>query len=183
MGLIPVASGDIATIVTALEMTGRPKLRALPESHLRLVRWKVIAPEKYRMLFRRVGSPWLWFSRLVMDDEKLSAILDDEAVQMWAVVDLVGVEVGMLELDFRIAGQCELAFFGLVPELAGQGHGRWLMAHALSAAWRAEVSSSMGRKASKKLPVALGSITINLPGGLRTRRISASAKSMPDCAT
>ena len=34
------------------------------------------------------------------------------------------------------AGECELAFLGLVPELAGQGHGRWLFAEALRLAWR-----------------------------------------------
>ena len=42
----------------------------------------------------------------------------------------------MLELDFREPGQCELAFVGLVPGLSGQGHGRWLLAHAVRLAWR-----------------------------------------------
>ena len=42
----------------------------------------------------------------------------------------------MLELDFREAGQCEIAFVGLVPELSGQGHGRWLLAEAVHRAWR-----------------------------------------------
>jgi GNAT superfamily N-acetyltransferase len=41
----------------------------------------------------------------------------------------------MLELDFRESGQCEIAYFGLVPELAGHGHGRWLMAQTLALAW------------------------------------------------
>jgi GNAT superfamily N-acetyltransferase len=42
----------------------------------------------------------------------------------------------MLELDFREANACELAFVGLVPDLSGQGHGRWLLAEALQLAWR-----------------------------------------------
>jgi GNAT superfamily N-acetyltransferase len=42
----------------------------------------------------------------------------------------------MIELDFSVPGECELAFFGLVPELAGQGHGRWLLCQALRLAWR-----------------------------------------------
>ena len=37
----------------------------------------------------------------------------------------------MLELDFRTPGACELSYVGLVHELTGQGHGRWLMAQAL----------------------------------------------------
>jgi GNAT superfamily N-acetyltransferase len=45
-----------------------------------------------------------------------------------------------LELDFRVPGECELAFVGLVPDLAGQGHGRWLLAEALRLAWRDGIS-------------------------------------------
>jgi GNAT superfamily N-acetyltransferase len=42
----------------------------------------------------------------------------------------------MLELDFREPGECELAFVGLIPDLAGLGHGKWLLAEAVSRAWR-----------------------------------------------
>ncbi|MCF7643676.1 GNAT family N-acetyltransferase, partial [Acinetobacter johnsonii] len=71
MGLIPVADDQIATVVTSLEMLERPRPRPLPDSPLRLVRWSAPDPGKYRALFRRVGEPWLWFSRLVMDEERL----------------------------------------------------------------------------------------------------------------
>jgi GNAT superfamily N-acetyltransferase len=42
----------------------------------------------------------------------------------------------MLELDFRQEGECLIRFLGLVPELAGQGHGDWLFAQTLMLAWR-----------------------------------------------
>jgi GNAT superfamily N-acetyltransferase len=135
MALIPVPDGEVATVVTSLEMAARPPLRPVPPSPLRLQRWPAPAPDKYRALFRRVGEPWLWFSRLVMDDARLTAIIHDPAVQVFAVLDAARIEVGMLELDFRAAGACELSYVGLVPELAGQGHGRWLMALALQHAW------------------------------------------------
>lgn len=135
MPFSPIAMGDIGTIVTSLEMTKRPALRAMPASDLRLERWKSPAPEKYRTLYRRVGEPWLWFSRLELDDVDLSAIISDPQVRIWAVLDRRGIEVGILELDFRESGQCEIAFFGLVPELAGKGHGKWLMGLALQAGW------------------------------------------------
>lgn len=132
-----VPSDHLATIVTHLEMRVRPALRPMPESRLRLVRWSAPELAKYRVLFTRVGAPWLWFSRLVMPDDELSAILTDSGVEVYAVVDPMGIEVGMLELDFRKSADCEIAYFGLVPELAGAGHGRWLMAQTLALAWRA----------------------------------------------
>jgi GNAT superfamily N-acetyltransferase len=135
MGYTAIPDGHIGTIVTSLEMTSRPALRAMPVSDLRLERWSAPALDKYRTLYRRVGEPWLWFSRLEMADTQLAAIIHHPAVMIWAVLDRRGIEVGILELDFREEGQCEIGFFGLVPELNGQGHGRWLMAMALQSAW------------------------------------------------
>ncbi len=135
MSYTPIADGLVATIVTSLEMTSRPALRAMPTSELRLERWNMPALNKYRTLYRRVGEPWLWFSRLEMDDAGLEAIIHDPLVMIWAVLDRRGIEVGILELDFREQGQCEIGFFGLVPELNCKGHGRWLMAMALQSAW------------------------------------------------
>jgi GNAT superfamily N-acetyltransferase len=136
MGLIAVPDDQVATIVTTLEMTKRPPLRPAPPSRLRLVRWDHPSAAKYRALFRRIGAPWLWFSRLAMDEAELLAIVHDPAIEVYAAIDPAGIEVGMVELDFRHATACEISYFGLVPELAGHGHGRWLMAEALGRAWR-----------------------------------------------
>jgi GNAT superfamily N-acetyltransferase len=136
MSLTRVADGEIATIVTSLQMLERPRPRPMAPSDLRLDRWREPAPERYRTLFRRIGEPWLWFSRLVMDEAALVAIIHDPAVEIYAVTDARGIELGILELDFREAGQAELSFFGLVPELTGKGEGRWLMGHALALCWR-----------------------------------------------
>jgi len=139
MSLTRVPDDEIATIVTSLQMTARPRPRPMPASRLRLDRWREPAPERYRTLFRRVGAPWLWFSRLAMDEARLTAIIHHPAVEIFAVTDARGIELGMLELDFREARTCEIGYFGLVPELTGQGEGRWLMAQALMLAWRAGV--------------------------------------------
>lgn len=139
MPLTPVPSDQVATIVTSLEMLDRPKPRPMPPAPFRLNRWKQLGAEKYRALFRRVGEPWMWFSRLVMAEDELLAIIQDEAVEIYAVEDRRGIEIGMLELDFRVTGEAEIAFFGLVPELAGKGHGGWLMAQALGLGWRKDV--------------------------------------------
>ncbi|HET7816977.1 MAG TPA: GNAT family N-acetyltransferase [Sphingomicrobium sp.] len=135
MSCDPVIDGEIAAVVTYLEMLA-PRPAPVPDSPLSLRRIERPAPERYRRLFRLVGARWLWFSRLVMDDSELAAIVGDPGVELYAVIDGAGDEAGLLELDFRQAGQCELAFLGLVPELAGQGHGRWLLAESLRLAWR-----------------------------------------------
>ena len=135
MTLIPVEPHELATIVTTLEMRRRPPLRPMPSSPFRLVAWEKPDLARYRLLFARVGGPWLWYSRLAMDDAALAAIVHDSRIAVFAVVDRAGIEVGMLELDRREPVQTELSYFGLIPELAGKGHGRWLMAEAMARAW------------------------------------------------
>lgn len=139
-GYHAVRPGDLACVVTALEMREKPAAlrRLVPEGDLpvQLVRWDAPAIEKYRMLYRRVGAPCLWWSRLVKDDGELAAIIHDPEVHVFAVIDRARVEVGMLELDFRVPGECEIAFFGLIPGATGKGLGKWLMRKALQMAWR-----------------------------------------------
>ncbi|WP_374945063.1 GNAT family N-acetyltransferase [Sphingomonas sp.] len=156
MGLTPVAADHVATVVTSLEMTQRPALRPLPASPLRLVTWQRPAPERYRALFRRVGARWLWYSRLALDDAALVRIVHHPRVSVFAVVDRAGIEVGMVELDVRTAGDCDIAYFGLVPELAGHGHGRWLMAETLARAWTAGVVRVRVNTCTLDHPSALG---------------------------
>jgi GNAT superfamily N-acetyltransferase len=61
----------------------------------------------------------------------------------------------MLELDFREPHECELAFIGLVPNLSGIGHGRWLLAEALQRAWREDVRRVHVHTCSLDHPAAL----------------------------
>ena len=148
-----VPDNELAAVVTYLEMREKPALE-LPISTLQLRHIGSATPDQYRALFRKVGSPWLWFSRLVMDDEELGAIIRDPGVELFEVAAVEAV-VGMLELDFREAGQCELAFIGLVPELAGQGHGKWLLAEAVRRAWRDGVTRVHVHTCSLDHPAAL----------------------------
>jgi GNAT superfamily N-acetyltransferase len=148
-----VPDGELAAVVTYLEMRERPDTE-LPRSTLQLRHLASPATEQYRALFRKVGAPWLWFSRLVMADPELEAIIQDPGVQLFEVAAVEAV-VGMLELDFRESGQCELAFIGLVPELAGQGHGKWLLGEAVRRAWREGVERVHVHTCSLDHPAAL----------------------------
>jgi GNAT superfamily N-acetyltransferase len=156
MGLTPVPGDQIATVVTSLEIREKPRPRPLPASPFRLVHWPAPESDKYRALFRRVGEPWLWFSRLVIAEESLRRILDDPGIEVYAAVDRAGIEIGMIELDFRHAGTCELSYFALVPELTGQGHGKWLMGQALGLAWRPGIDRVWVHTCTLDHPTALG---------------------------
>ena len=154
MSYEPVADTDLATVVTYLEMRSPPG-GDVPSSPLSLRRVEQPTAEEYRTLFRLVGAPWLWFSRLIIDDAALEAIVRDPHVELHAVEDEDGSDCGMLELDFREPGQCELAFVGLVPELSGKGHGRWLLAEAVERAWRDRVTRVHVHTCSLDHPAAL----------------------------
>jgi GNAT superfamily N-acetyltransferase len=130
-GISDIPADEVGTVVTFLEMTERPRPSPLPDSPLRMKRWEP-SPAQYRLLFERVGGRWLWYSRLAMDD----ATLKSKMAEVHAVTDRKGIEVGMIELDFATPGECLIRFLGLVPELAGKGHGRWLFAQTLALAWR-----------------------------------------------
>jgi GNAT superfamily N-acetyltransferase len=135
--VIAVPAGQIATIVTCLEMTAPPQPAVPVRSALKLERWTApVDLARYRALFRAIGQPWLWRGRLVMDDDTLAATLNAPTLEISVATRRDGTPQGLLELDFAQPGQCELAYFGLVPELTGRGHGSWLMGHALKRAWQ-----------------------------------------------
>jgi GNAT superfamily N-acetyltransferase len=154
MSYQPLPDRELAAVVTYLEMHA-PPAQDDPTSPLSLKRIKSPDPAAYRELFRLVGAPWLWFSRLILDDAKLTAIIRHPAVELYAVVDDRHRDVGMLELDFREAGQCELAFIGLIPELSGKGHGRWLLGEAVRRAWRDDIARVHVHTCSLDHPAAL----------------------------
>jgi GNAT superfamily N-acetyltransferase len=136
VGYSAVPPGHLASVVTYLEMTSRPTSRPVPEcgAALTLRRLGAADLDQYRAIFRAVGTRWLWFSRLRLSDEALTAILGDPQEFVWAVQE--GDEsVGLLELDFRETDACELAFFGLIDRMVGRGAGRWLMDEAIARAW------------------------------------------------
>jgi ribosomal protein S18 acetylase RimI-like enzyme len=149
-----VADGELAAVVTYLEMRS-PNEQEVPSSPLSLKRVEVPQPKHYRELFRRIGGPWLWFSRLVIDDAHLAAIIQHPKVELYSVLDEKGHEIGMLELDFREPHECELSFIGLVPEFSGKGHGRWLLAEAVSRSWQESVERVHVHTCSLDHPAAL----------------------------
>jgi len=154
--MIDVPPGQVAAVVTFLEMRKRPPVRPLPNVPLRLARWKSPDSGKYRALFKRVGEKWLWFTRLAMDDAALMTIIHDPAVEIYAVLDPKGIEVGLIELDFRTPPDCRIALFALIPELTGKQLGRWMMAQVMMIGWRKGVERLTVHNCTLDHPSALG---------------------------
>lgn len=157
LGYSAIEPGHIANVVTCLEMRERPASRTskpYPAS-VALCSLDRSDPAVYRALFRRIGEDWLWYSRLVMHDDKLRAILDDPRVEI-LVLRKNQEDIGLLELDFRQDASCELAFLGLMAAATGQGLGRILMNVALDRAWSQPISRFWVHTCTFDHPAALG---------------------------
>jgi GNAT superfamily N-acetyltransferase len=156
IGYHPLPPGHLANVVTCLEMTEKPVLRPAPESAgFSLERMGAADTERFRRLFRTIGRDIMWFSRLIMAEEALAGIIGDPHVQCHALVK-DGADIGLLELDFREAGICELSFFGVVPSAVGTGAGRYLMNEALTRAWAEPINRLWVHTCTFDHPHALG---------------------------
>ena len=134
-GYTDLPPGKLASVVTYLEMRTRPPLQATPTTSDFNIR-RVTHPDLdwYRELYREIGEPWLWFSRLRISDDELRGILYDPAVDVFALSH-AGADHALLEFDRRRLPDIELSFFGVTPALIGKGAGRALLQRCLPLAW------------------------------------------------
>ncbi|MEW4467123.1 GNAT family N-acetyltransferase [Parasphingorhabdus sp. JC815] len=129
-----VPDGKLAAVVTYFEMTQKPEIFG-NKTDLTLMAWDRPDLEEYRKLFRQVGDDWLWFGRLLLTDDELRSAIHDPNVKIFkAMYD--GNTVGFVELDFSQPEQCEISYFGLIPEMNGKGRGSIMMAQTLERAWK-----------------------------------------------
>lgn len=155
-GMYALAPGDVAEVVTYLEMTSPGRLEAeKPLASLRLEPWQSVDLAAYLALFRKVGAPWLWSGRLEQNPDRLRATFDDPEYRIFHLMD-GGEAVGLLDLDFRLKPDCEIAYFGLALSHIGQGVGRWFMSEALKLAWADGVDRVWLHTCSLDHPKALG---------------------------
>ncbi|MDW4500135.1 GNAT family N-acetyltransferase [Sulfitobacter sp. D35] len=140
-GEYEVPPGKLAVIVTYLEMTARAPTRPASLPHgLAFRRVEAPDPDWYRDIYTRVGAlDWLWISRLRMPEADLARLLANARVEVYTLTS-DGLDLALLELDFRTPGACELAFFGVAAELIGSGVGRYLMNEAIARAWSRPIS-------------------------------------------
>jgi GNAT superfamily N-acetyltransferase len=130
-GYYELPPGKLANIATYLEMNALPTRKLAPFAQdLKLVLVGDMPTAEYRSYFKSVGENLLWFSRLLMSEEKLQSTLANPAIDSY-IFKRGDQMLGLLELNFEDAVNCELAFFGLVPGAVGNGLGRMLMDEAI----------------------------------------------------
>ncbi|MDH3671491.1 MAG: GNAT family N-acetyltransferase [Gammaproteobacteria bacterium] len=134
----PVAMrhGPLRVVTTYLEMKQPPARSPAkpPIAGLSIRRAERPTVSFYRYLYNSVGAPWLWYERQAMADNGLRVIIQHPDVEVY-VLYVEEVAAGYVELDRRIEGQIEVAYFGLMPEFIGRGLGPYLLDWAVTTAW------------------------------------------------
>ena len=153
-GLHDVPKGHIAAVVTSLQMTSQAIVVSKPFPSGFKATQETLDNSAYRALFREIGTPYLWTSRLLLDDDALHLIISDARVETW-IVRQDGAPIGLIELDFRVRDECELVFFGLVPSATGQGLGGPMIALAQSRAFANEIKRFHVHTCTLDAPLAL----------------------------
>ncbi len=134
-GYTDLPPGKLANVVTCLEMRERAQTRPERASQpVSIERFTEPDAERYRALVRRIGEPYLWQSPLLITDEQFTQQVRDPDVEIY-VLRSGGQDEGILQLDFRQAGECEVRLFGVSERLRGSGSGRKLMNYAIQTAW------------------------------------------------
>jgi GNAT superfamily N-acetyltransferase len=157
----------VAVDVTFLRMDAPPADDPLPfPEGAQVLRVSACSVAFYRYLYNTVGEPWMWWLRRVMPDAELAAHLARPQVAL-RVLYRGGEPAGFYELEGRADGSINLAYFGLMPQVIGQGIGRALLRHAVDLAWRSGAQAVTVNTCTADHPRALPNY---LAAGFRTLR-------------
>nr|WP_305123469.1 GNAT family N-acetyltransferase [Roseomonas sp. GC11] len=88
----------------------------------------------YRFLYNTVGQDYVWWLRRAAGDSELAAVLSDPGVSVHVLYQ-GGEPAGFFELERRVGGTTNLAYFGLMPHAVGRGVGRAFLRAAIDEAW------------------------------------------------
>jgi GNAT superfamily N-acetyltransferase len=88
----------------------------------------------YLDLYRRVGGPLQWDTRLLMPVDELESLLAGAALHVYVLREGAAA-LGFCEFDRRSFPEVELKHFGLIPQAQGRGLGPWLLSTALGHEW------------------------------------------------
>jgi len=127
--------------VTYLELRDAPAL-AVPRTGPESIRLEAMTGTDYLELYRRVGEPLRWDTRLDMPIGELESLLAGGSLNTHVLrageaagPSGGGAALGICEFERQAFPEIELKHFGLVPEAQGRGLGLWLLSTALCREW------------------------------------------------
>jgi ribosomal protein S18 acetylase RimI-like enzyme len=88
----------------------------------------------YMALYRDVGGPWGWDTRLQSSPDALISLLKSRASANYVLREATKA-VGFCEFERQAQGEVELKHFGLVPSHFGRGLGLPLLLNAVALEW------------------------------------------------
>ncbi len=91
--------------------------------------------EAYLALYRCVGEPLRWDTRLNLPRAELEELLGGARLHIYVLRASSGDTLGFCEFDHRAFPDIELTHFGLKPDAQGRRLGLWLLSTALGREW------------------------------------------------
>lgn len=124
----------VDTVVTYLKMETPPAEKLPPMEGVSFRLWpKPIDVESYRRVYYGVGKEHHWVDRLVMPEEEVSALINDEKIDIY-VMEVGGETAGYCEF-IKEKAFTEILYFGLLPAFIGKGLGKYFLRRAIEHAW------------------------------------------------
>jgi len=99
-----------------------------------VVRVPAPLPELNRFFYTAVGGDWYWIDRLGWTYQDWLKYLNRPELHTW-LVTVGGVPAGYFELEMQADGNIEIAYFGLLPAVVGEGLGGWALTRAVQECW------------------------------------------------
>ena len=120
-----------------LEMTDPEKLcpKQVDWPQLTVERGQKPSPELNRFMYAAVGGDWNWIDRLSWTYHRWQEWVHRPELETW-VGFIDGNPAGYFELESQPNANVEIASFGLLPSVIGQGLGGHLLTVAVNQAWQ-----------------------------------------------
>lgn len=147
-------SKQTAVTTWFLQFEGSAPTQVSWPSGVQLVEAEIASPELSQFMFRTVGGPWRWFSRLSWSYQQWLEYLTQQQVRTW-LLWVQGTPAGYIELLKHSDQSVEIKFFGLLPQFVGQGLGLPLAQAAIMLASQWQAAKIWLHTCSTDHPVAL----------------------------
>ncbi|MBL4872891.1 MAG: GNAT family N-acetyltransferase [Rhodobacteraceae bacterium] len=131
------AGDEVSYTITYLEMAQKPSFPypPMPTGGPTVLLAADNPPVRYFLnMYDAVGSEYEWSDQHEKPLLEVKEFLHDPSVTMFSLMRN-GWPAGFFILDARVARECDLAYFGLVPEAVGLGLGKYLLHTAILMGW------------------------------------------------